>query len=404
MNQWKKDLGYGNHKYYDFLLAMILLTGVLSLFLNQSNLLIPTSLLVVIALASKWYDGYSGASLKLFNHRTSIRLFPGEDTSLHFRFRNNSKAPVLNGRLSFESNSNIKADSSITRKSSKGHQYSLPLSLMSEGEKEVRLPIKAVKRGVTKITDIQYRFPHLIKFTSISMKFLPHYETEIVIYPNQMTVYGMEEVFQIAPGQKRASFSPFEDLLTPVGTRDYVSSDPFHRIHWKASAKTGTLQTKVYEREADISWTIVVNVTQQTRLGNEHISGNLENLLSYASYLCYFAARNNYDFELLVNMRRPHEKPFFFQPEGSGNQQLKDSLELLARIQVSQLFMPVEELMHRLHHNLYKKKTIIFVGDIPEHTYRYIKEWNRKGLKVFQVQVEEGQAILVPFSYRGASV
>ncbi|MGP4068936.1 DUF58 domain-containing protein [Halobacillus sp. B29] len=404
MKQWKKDLGYGNHKYYDFLLAMILLTGVLSLFLDQSILLIPTSLLVVIALSSKWYDRYSGSSLKLFNHRTSIRLFPGEDTSLRFRFRNNSKAPVLNGRLSFQSNSNIKADESFIRESAKGYLYSIPLSLMSEGEKEVRVPIKAEQRGVTKITDIQYRFPHLIKFSPISMDFLPLYETEIVVYPIQKPVYGIEEVFQVAPGEQRSSFSPFEDLLTPVGTRDYVSSDPFHRIHWKASAKTGTLQTKVFERQVDISWTIVVNVTQQTRLGNEHISRNLENLLSYASYLCHFAAQNNYDFEMLINMRRPHDRPFFFQPEGSGNQQLKDSLELLARIQVNQLFMPVEELMHRLHHELYKKKTIIIVGDIPEHTYRYIRKWSRKGMKVFQVQVEDGQAILVPFSYRGASV
>ncbi|MGP4077964.1 DUF58 domain-containing protein [Halobacillus sp. K22] len=404
MNQWKKDLGYENHKYYDFLLAMILLTGVLSVFLNQSILLVPTSLLIIVALASKWYDGYSGSELELLNHRTSIRLFPGEDTELRFRFRNKSKAPVLNGRLSFSSNSNIRADDTFIRKSSKGYQYSVPLSLMSEGEKEVRLPIKAVQRGVTKVTNIQYRFPHLIKFTPISMDFLPLYETEVVIYPIQKPVYGIEEVFQVAPGEQRASFSPFEDLLTPVGTRDYVSSDPFHRIHWKASAKTGTLQTKVYERQVDVSWTIMVNVTQETRLGNEHISRHIEDLLSYASYLCHFAAQNKYDFEMLVNMRRPHDRPYFYQPEGSGYQQLKESLELLARIQVNQLFMPAEELMHRLHHQLYKKKTIIILGDIPEHTYRYIREWSRKGLRVFQVQVEDSQAVLVPLSYKGAYV
>ncbi|MCA0971718.1 DUF58 domain-containing protein [Halobacillus litoralis] len=401
MKEWKKVLGQESERYYDFLLALILLTGLTGFVLNQSLLFIPTALLTAVWLLSKAYDRFGGTQLSLKNEKRSVRLFPGEKTELTFWMSNGSRAPVLNGQLSFKSDEMVKGHESFTREAQKGYQYQLPLSLIEKGDSGVTVPITAEKRGVTKFSEMKFKYPHLIKFQPVHLDYQFNYETEVIVYPEQKPVYGIDDVFHLSIGEQTATVSPYEDLLTPIGTRDYVSSDPFHRIHWKASAKTQELQTKVYERQVDRSWTILVNTSQRTRLGNQYPSEHFEDLMSYASYICHEASKRSYTFDMALNMRRPHHRPFFYQPEGQGAQQLKQSLELLARMMKDRLIMPMEELMYRIDKSMYKRRTVLLLGEVPPSCERYITKWQTQGISVFILDVEQEQPILVRAGKRG---
>ena len=54
----------------------------------------------------------------------------------------------------------------------------------------------------------------------------------------------------------------FEDPTRIAGVRAYVAGDPIRRVHWRASARTGTLHSKVYEPSAIAGMTLLLDFHQ----------------------------------------------------------------------------------------------------------------------------------------------
>nr|WP_237417081.1 DUF58 domain-containing protein [Halobacillus litoralis] len=229
------------------------------------------------------------------------------------------------------------------------------------------------------------------------------YQTEFIVYPTPEPVRGLKEYIYPSIGEQRANFSPYEDVLTPVGTRNYEQGDAFHKIHWKASAKSQSLKTKVLERQVDGSWTIIVNVVEQTRLGNEHLSPRLESLLSYACYLCYTATERGYPYEMIINMRKPQRHPYFYQEKGEGSVHLRQSLEMLARIDKEQRLLPMDQLFHWFGSRGLSSKVVLIVGDIPNGIINQLKDLQSRGTVVLQVQMDGSSAYLRPALQRGGA-
>ncbi len=79
------------------------------------------------------------------------------------------------------------------------------------------------------------------------------FSTEPVDEPTMVRVHP--KIYPIAPvmlpssrllGEQRGDPHSSEDPTRPMGTRFYVPGDPQKRIHWRATARTGTLVPKVY--------------------------------------------------------------------------------------------------------------------------------------------------------------
>ena len=75
---------------------------------------------------------------------------------------------------------------------------------------------------------------------------IPSNET-LLVYPliAPLDTLGLPSIHPL--GEQATPLQLLEDPLRVVGVRDYTIGDDPRRIHWKASAHAGTLQSKVYE-------------------------------------------------------------------------------------------------------------------------------------------------------------
>ncbi|GAA0499801.1 DUF58 domain-containing protein [Salinibacillus aidingensis] len=387
--QWDKQFEDSQSQYYELLTIITVLTFFLSLIFQRSLLFLLVGLLLALIILSKGYDRIAGKGLTLDDSKQQIRLFPGQESTIHFVFQHQSQLPMVNGKLSFRAEDVIEVVKfKATRVRGKNH-YEIPLSVLSKGETRLRVAIKAVNRGVTRMTNIQYEFPHLIHFQSVFLKLRPFYPTEILVYPATLPVSGMEETNYDTIGEQRARFSPFEDVMQPIGTRDY-HNDAFHRIHWKASAKRQNLQTKVFEKTRDHTWVLIVNLSARTRLGNIHWDENMENRLSYVAYVCQYLTRKGISYELCINTNQGKLQ------SGIGKEHLRKALEILAKISGEQNLIHPSRLFQQVDQRMEQPQTVVCFGDLYEENQFYLLKWQKQGMNVYQVKEFESGAQLEP--------
>jgi uncharacterized protein (DUF58 family) len=62
-------------------------------------------------------------------------------------------------------------------------------------------------------------------------------------------------------GGRRAPRRLFEDVSLTIGVREYQPEDGFRRIHWPATARTGHLQSRMYQSVSGLDLVVCLNVS-----------------------------------------------------------------------------------------------------------------------------------------------
>lgn len=81
----------------------------------------------------------------------------------------------------------------------------------------------------------------------------------VLVYPRVVSLEGYDVASRAPIGEVRLTHRLFEDPTRIVGVRPYESGDPFNRVHWRATARTGVLHSKVYEASTIAGATIVLD-------------------------------------------------------------------------------------------------------------------------------------------------
>lgn len=84
----------------------------------------------------------------------------------------------------------------------------------------------------------------------------PHF---LLVYPQVQPLDGYDIASRRPIGEVRMSYRLFEDPTRVAGVRRYEAGDPLNRVHWRATARTGVLHSKVYEPSTVAGATVLLD-------------------------------------------------------------------------------------------------------------------------------------------------
>jgi uncharacterized protein (DUF58 family) len=83
----------------------------------------------------------------------------------------------------------------------------------------------------------------------------PHF---LLVFPQVVPLEGYDVSSKRPIGEVRMTYRLYEDPTRIAGVRRYEAGDPLNRVHWKATARTGVLHSKVYEPSTVVGATVLL--------------------------------------------------------------------------------------------------------------------------------------------------
>jgi uncharacterized protein (DUF58 family) len=84
----------------------------------------------------------------------------------------------------------------------------------------------------------------------------------LLVYPRIVPLLGYDLASRRPIGDVRLTHRLFEDPTRIAGVRPYETGDPLNRVHWRATARTGTLHSKVHEPSTLSGATVLLDFHQ----------------------------------------------------------------------------------------------------------------------------------------------
>jgi uncharacterized protein (DUF58 family) len=84
----------------------------------------------------------------------------------------------------------------------------------------------------------------------------------VLVYPRIVPLAGYDLVSRRPIGDVRMTHRLYEDPTRIAGVRPYQAGDPLNRVHWRATARTGALHSKVHEPSTLSGITVLLDFHQ----------------------------------------------------------------------------------------------------------------------------------------------
>jgi uncharacterized protein (DUF58 family) len=214
------------------------------------------------------------------------------------------------------------------------------------------------KRGFYKIGPVRYLSGDI--FTLFTIERQHAYYDTLVIYPKVWPLEALQLPAKEMFGEIQVRRSLFTDPIKTQGIRDYQPQDRFRDVHWKATARRGNLQTKIYDPTSGMTVVVFLNVATFEKHWMGFDPELLERAVSVSASIASYSAEQKWGIGVYANGSVPASDQPIRVPPGHSPEQLMRILEALAAV-TEFATGSVEVLMHHESRRLPWAATLVLV-------------------------------------------
>jgi uncharacterized protein (DUF58 family) len=215
----------------------------------------------------------------------------------------------------------------------------------------------------------------------------------LMVYPKIVPLEKLGIPSRQPLGEIRTRNHLFHDPVLTMGIREYQFGDSMKSIHWKSTARTGRLQTKIFEQTTTVDMGIFLDVRTVKPPYQGVVSAKLELAIVTAASMASNAINEGYRVGLYVNQNSPDSAEPIRIPPSRHPEQLKHILEALAPIQPFDA-MPIARLVVNESRNLPWGSTLVVITAAPtEPLLAALFHLHRIGRKVVLITIGDSGSI-----------
>ncbi|HEX9371652.1 MAG TPA: DUF58 domain-containing protein [Roseiflexaceae bacterium] len=170
--------------------------------------------------------------------------------------------------------------------------------------------------------------------------------TELIVYPRLLPLAELGLTAHQPLGDVRSRQWLFADPARTIGAREYRQDDPLKSVHWTATARSGRLQTRVYEPTTSLELLIFLDLDTFTHYWEGTDPVQVERAISAAATLAQVGLAERYSVGLLVNGMEERRDGVIRLPPGRSPAQLDRIFDALARL-VPYSVLPMASLLRQ---------------------------------------------------------
>jgi uncharacterized protein (DUF58 family) len=345
-----------------------------------------------MTLVHRWWRANLPRWVRLEWNADLRRVMQGMPVTIRFTLHNRSWLPLPGTviALSFPKHVTVEGADEVTANRQRcTARFRLDLPLRTSAERT--FTITPHKRGLVWLTEAQADtlsvFGEEQDPISLPLSF------SLLVYPLPLALPPLLAAAIEPDGGKLTRRRREEDVTFFRGVRGYVPGDRLKHIHWKASAKTGALQTRLFEPTARPSWKVVGHILPSyeplLQRNNEPANERVISALAALSVLC---RRQSLSCDMFLTVKQRGREQFHLPP-GSGKAHHIQVMTQLARLH-QYLPTSLAAALRRLEHGVTRDTILIVTPRLDEPAVEAVKRLVRRGHNVMVLDVSQEQPVL----------
>ena len=314
-------------RWVPFLVAIFII-GVI---LQEPLFLVVTTMVGVVLAIAYWWQKRSLDAVIYRRKPFYRRAFPGEKVDIQIEVENKKILPISWLRVNDFWPQAIGPEDESRLGASHIPQVGLLTNIFSlRWYEKLRRNFTLVfrQRGVYKIGPARLESGDIFGFYETAREddkpeFLTVFPT---IVPFEEIPFPTDDPFGELTSHRRL----YEDPNLPMGIREYRPEDDFRRVHWPATARTGDLQSKVFQPVSARVVVLCLNISTYSRHWEGTNRALLEHVIGVAAGLVTRGVESGYRIGMISNGCLTNSDQPFRIPPGNSTRHLASLLEALA--------------------------------------------------------------------------